>query len=102
MENDAVFSPIDVFPAAELYCGTLIIPARAKKQLQTSNSASALFCESLLYAFSRAVYAWPLRANVASSTKPEVHKILQRRQNRTESCLQATCVGHLIKFGDVV
>jgi len=47
-------------------------------------------------------FAWPwptIWANMASSrTKPEVHKVSQRRQRRTEPQPRATCAENLLKF----
>jgi len=40
--------------------------------------------------------------NMTSSTKPEVHKVSQRRQRRTETRTQATCTKNLVKFGSAV
>ena len=44
----------------------------------------------------------PLWANMMSSTKPEVHKILQHCQRRTESGLWKTCTKNLVKIGHAV
>ena len=41
-------------------------------------------------------------ANVTSSTKPEVHDILERRPMNTEQLPQATCTENSVKFGCVV
>jgi len=40
----------------------------------------------------------PLRANMTSSTKPEVHNILHCRQRRTEQRPQLTCRENSLKF----
>jgi len=39
---------------------------------------------------------------MTSSTKPEAHKISQRRQKETEPPPQATCTENLVKLGRVV
>jgi len=50
--------------------------------------------------FTLFAYTWPLCVNTTSSTKPEVHNILQRRKRRNES--QPTWTETLAKFGHVV
>jgi len=40
--------------------------------------------------------------NIMSTTKPEVHNILQHHQRLTEPWPQATCAKNLVKFRRVV
>jgi len=44
----------------------------------------------------------PLYYNVTSSTKPEVHDVLHRRQRRTEPQPPVICIENVMKFGRVV
>ena len=43
----------------------------------------------------------PLRENMTSSTKPEVHNVLHCHQTRTEPRSQVTCTENFVKFGHV-
>jgi len=64
--------------------------------------SGAVSGESLLiYALIALPLPGRLRANMPSSTKPEVHNILQRRQRRTETRPQATFEENLIKIACV-
>jgi len=42
------------------------------------------------------------RENVASSTKPEVHNVSQRRRSRTEPLPRSNCVKNFVKFDRVL
>ena len=44
----------------------------------------------------------PLRPNVASSIKPEIHNITQRRRKRTEPRPQGICTQSFVKIGPEV
>jgi len=44
----------------------------------------------------------PLRPNMTSSIKSEVHNVAQRRQNRTEPWPQGMCTQNFVKIGRVV
>ena len=44
----------------------------------------------------------PLRPNVTSSIKPEVHNIARRRRGRTEPRPQRICIQNFVKIGPVV
>ena len=45
---------------------------------------------------------WLMRANMASSIKPEVHNVSLRRQRTTEPRPSVTCTKHLMKIGCAV
>ena len=44
----------------------------------------------------------PLRGNMTSYSKPEVHNVLNRHQRRTETRRHVTCTESFVKFGRVV
>jgi len=44
----------------------------------------------------------PVRPNVTSSIKPEVHNVSQRRRRRTEPRSQAICIQNFAKIGPAV
>jgi len=48
------------------------------------------------------VCAWPLCANMPSFTKPDVHKISQRRQRRTQPRFQPTSMENWWSLGHLV
>jgi len=50
----------------------------------------------------RQVSYGPLRENVTSSTKPEVHNVFHRRQRRTEPRPRTTRTENFVKFESVV
>ena len=44
----------------------------------------------------------PLRPNVTSSIKPEIHNVLQRHQKRTEPRSEGICTQNFVKIGPAV
>ena len=72
------------------------IDIRLRPGIATSFIAVAARC-SLHLSASR-----PLRPNVTSSIKPEVHNVAQRRRRRTEPRPQGTCIQNFVKIGPAV
>jgi len=42
---------------------------------------------------------WPIKGNMTSSTKPEVHNVFHCGQRKTEPRPQVTCMGSFVNFG---